>query len=111
MTAIRTFLFISTVMIYVMSLIAAVSHGINWPAVAINDLLALNWRSQFNADFISYLLIVATWISWREGLTTKGYIFGFLSIFMGGMFTFPYLLYATCQAKGSPKEVLFGMHK
>lgn len=110
MTMLRCFLFLSTVVIYLLTIIASISYGINWPAVAVGDLLALNWRTQFNTDFLIYLLIGATWISWREGFSTKGYIFGFLSVIMGGMFSFPYLLYATYQAKGDPKEVLLGAH-
>lgn len=108
MTALRSFLLVSTVMIYLMTIAASANHGVNWPAVAVSDLLALNWRSQFDTDFIIYLLLGATWISWREGFTAKGHIFGFLSVVMGGMFTFPYLLYATYRAEGDPKEVLLG---
>jgi hypothetical protein len=108
MTALRFFLMVSTAGIYLMTLAASANHGINWPAVAVSDLLALDWRSQFNTDFIIYLLLVATWISWREGFTAKGHTFGFLSVVMGGMFTFPYLLYATYRAGGDPKEVLLG---
>jgi hypothetical protein len=91
MTALRFFLMVSTAGIYLMTLAASANHGINWPAVA-----------------VIYLLLVATWISWREGFTAKGHTFGFLSVVMGGMFTFPYLLYATYRAGGDPKEVLLG---
>lgn len=108
MTTLRCFLLLSTALIYLLTLIASTSYGINWPAVAFGDLVALNWRTQFNTDFIIYLLLGATWISWREGFSTKGYIFGFLSVVLGGMFSFPYILYATYQAKGDPKEVLLG---
>ncbi|GAB4196068.1 MAG: hypothetical protein Tsb002_29160 [Wenzhouxiangellaceae bacterium] len=110
MTIIRAFLVVSTVLIYILTAIACVYHGFNWPAVAINDLMALNWRTQFDTDFIVYLLIVATWIAWREGLTAKGAAFGLVSIVMGGMFSFPYILYATYQANGNPKALLLGVH-
>lgn len=52
----------------------------------------------------------ATWIVWREGNTFKGYVFGFLSIFLGGMFGFPYILYATYKAQGNPKLIVLGAH-
>ena len=110
MTTLRALLIVSTIAIYLFTYAAAASHGVNWPAVAINDILALNWRSQFDIDFVLHLLLLATWISWREGFTAKGYAFGFLSIVMGGMFSFPYILYATYIAKGDPKEVLLGAH-
>ncbi|WP_216700290.1 hypothetical protein [[Leptolyngbya] sp. PCC 7376] len=55
-------------------------------------------------------MLLGTWISWREGFSLKGFVFGFLSIFLGGMFGFPYLLYTTYQAQGNPKEILLGIH-
>ena len=108
MATLRLFLIVSTITIYAMTLIASALHGINWPAVAVGDLLALNWRSQFNTDFIIYLLLFAAWISWREGGTARGYALGVLSVVMGGMFSFPYLLRAMYVAKGDPIEVLLG---
>ncbi|MEL7500590.1 MAG: hypothetical protein AAFN77_23560 [Planctomycetota bacterium] len=63
MTLLRIFLVVSTVLIYAITLIASAYHGINWPAVAIEDLMAMNWRSQFDIDFVIYLLLGATWIS------------------------------------------------
>jgi hypothetical protein len=83
-----------------------VAKGANWPAVYFGDLLSMDWRSQFNADFLIHLVLLAIWICWREGFTPKGYLFGFLSIFLGGMFGFPYLLVATYKAKGDPSPSL-----
>lgn len=110
MNALKTFLMLSTAGIYMLTLIAIASQGWNWPAVAINDLQALNWRTQFDFDFIIYLLILATWIVWREGANARAYLFGFLSIIMGGMFSFPYLIYAMHQVKGNPRALLLGNH-
>lgn len=110
MKVLRVFLVASTVLIYAVTLLATASQGINWPAIALNDLVALNWRSQFDTDFLVYLILTAVWIAWREGLTTKGYAFAFLNIFLGGMFGFPYLLWATYQANGDPTLVLLGVH-
>ncbi|MDJ0517080.1 MAG: hypothetical protein QNJ74_12780 [Trichodesmium sp. MO_231.B1] len=110
MKFLRFFLGISTLIIYVVTVYAVATKGINWPAVYFGDLLNLDWRSQFNSDFLIHLFLLATWISWREGFTIKSFIFGFFSIFMGGMFSFPYLLYATYKARGKPKEILFGVH-
>ena len=110
MTKLRIFLLISTVLIYVMTLIASIGHGINWPEVAIQDLMALNWRSQFDTDFLVYLFLGATWVSWREGFTLKGHVFAFLSVFLGGMFMFPYLLFLTYKARGDAAAILLGVH-
>lgn len=108
MTTLRYFLLVSTVVIYWITFIAVTTQGINWPAVALADIIALNWRSQFNIDFIIHLLLLASWVVWRERFTFKGYVFGFLSIFMGGMFSFPYILYATYVANGDVKQILLG---
>lgn len=110
MKVLRFFLLAATVIIFVITYFALVAKGINWPAVFFGDLQELGWRSQFNVDFLIHLFLLATWIAWREGFTPKGFVFAFLSIFMGGMFGFPYLLFATYQAKGDPKLVLLGVH-
>ena len=107
-TMLRLFLLVSTITIYLFTYFAIATQGINWPAVAFADILALNWRSQFDVDFVIHLLLLATWISWREGFTAKGHLFGSLSVVLGGMFSFPYLIYAICMAKGNPKGILMG---
>jgi hypothetical protein len=78
--------------------------------VAIGDLLEFGWRAQFDFDFIIHLLLLATWVTWREGGNPRAYLFGFLSIVMGGMFSFPYLLYVTLKAKGNVEAILLGVH-
>jgi len=110
MNLFRTLLVLSSVAIYMFTVIAIVSEGWNWPAVAINDLLALDWRTQFDFDFIIHLLLLATWVVWREGANAKANVYGFLSIVMGGMFSFPYILLATYKAKAQPRVLLLGVH-
>jgi len=107
-TALRMFLLVSSVAIYSLTYFAVAAQGINWPAIALADIIALNWRTQFDIDFIIHLLLLALWISWREGFSLRGHIFGLLSIVLGGMFSFPYLIHATYLAKGDPKGVLLG---
>lgn len=110
MTCLRVFLVFSTLLIYAMTALAVGYHGLNWPAVALKDLAEVSWRSQFDTDFIIYLLLTSTWISWREGFTVKGHVFGFLNVFLGGMFGFPYLLFASIQANGDPRRILLGVN-
>jgi hypothetical protein len=110
MTSLRFFLAISAVAIFSISIYAALTKGVNWPAIFFGDLFHLDWRSQFNIDFLIHLVLLATWVSWREGFNSKGFVFGFLSIFMGGMFGFPYLLHATYKASGDPVTILLGVH-
>ena len=110
MKNLRLFLCFSTLAIYAVTVCAIANGGFNWPAVYFGDLLNLDWRSQFNTDFLIHLLLLATWVSWREGFTPKGHTFGFLSIVMGGMFGFPYILIAIYRAKGDPAKMLLGVH-
>ena len=97
-------------MIYVQTVVAIVGHGWLWPLVYFPDLTAKDWRAQFNSDFLVYLTLSSCWIVWREGSTIKSYFNGFLNIFLGGMFGFPYLLIATYSAKGDIKKVALGVH-
>jgi hypothetical protein len=110
MNSLRIMLVASTVATYAFTVVAIMFQGWNWPAVAINDLLALDWRSQFDFDFVIHLLLLATWVVWRECANSKAYLFGFLSVVMGGMFSFPYILYATYKAQAQPRELLLGVY-
>lgn len=110
MFILRILLLGSAIAIYLFTGAAIASSGLNWPAVAVSDILAMNWRSQFNFDFVIHLLLLATWISWREGFTPKGQLFAVLSVVMGGMFSFPYILYASYVARGNPLQIVLGVH-
>lgn len=106
----RLFLIASTAMIYAVTVVAIVGHGWFWPVVFFHDMAAKNWRTQFDSDFLTYLILTSCWIVWREGRTIMSHFNGFLNIFMGGMFGFPYLLIATYSAKGDIKKVVLGVH-
>lgn len=110
MKILRYFLVLSTIIIYSMTVIAMNGYGFNWPAVAVGDLMGLNWRSQFDIDLIIHLILLASWVVWREGATARAYLYGFLSVVMGGMFSFPYIVYASIQANGNVKTMLLGVH-
>lgn len=109
MTLLKLFLILSSVLIFAITIFVVSANGINWPAIFFGDVLEISWRSQFNVDFLIHLFLLATWITWRENFTAKGYFFGFLSIFLGGMFGFLYILYASFQAKGDAKSLLVGV--
>ncbi|MFN3198684.1 MAG: hypothetical protein ACE366_09770 [Bradymonadia bacterium] len=106
----RMFLLAATVLIYVFTVAAINSQGFNWPAVALADLQAMNWRSQFDFDFIVYLLMTSAWMSWREEFSVRGKTYAVLNVVMGGMFAFPYVLYLSYASKGDPRKVLLGAH-
>ena len=110
MKTLRYFLVLATIGIYLFTVTAINGHGLNWPAVAIHDLSSLDWRTQFDFDFIIHLILLASWVVWREGATARAYLFGFLSIVMGGMFSFPYIIYVSVQANGDVSKLLLGVH-
>lgn len=110
MTLLRTYLFAATLCIFALTIYVAIAMGLNWPVVYFGDLLNIDWRSQFDSDLLIYLSLFTIWVSWREGFTPKGFIFGFLSIFWGGMFGCPYVLLATYQAQGDPRLLLLGVN-
>ena len=110
MTILRTFLAISWVLIWAITIYAVIKAGYFWPEVYFGDLFGHPWRSQFNTDFLVHLFLLASWVYWREESKVKGFIYGFLSIFMGGMFGFAYILYASYVAKGDVKKMLLGSH-
>jgi hypothetical protein len=110
MTLLRTYLFTATLFIFAASIYVVMAMGINWPAVYVGDILSLNWRSHINVDFLLHLCLLASWVSWREGFTVHGFLLGFLCIFLGATFGFPYLLLATYEAKGDPEALLLGVH-
>lgn len=101
-------LWIFTGIIYSATAVAVATSGLNWPAVYIGDLFALDWRSQFNSDLGMHLALTGVWIAWRERFTPRGYVFGAFSFLWGGLFTFPYLLWALRRAQGDPRRVLLG---
>jgi hypothetical protein len=110
MTLLRAFLAAATLLIFSVSIYVIVTMGINWPAIYFNDLLKLDWRSQFDTDLLISLCLFLIWVLWREQFTIKGFLFGFLVMFGGFMFVCPYLLFATYQAKGDPIMLLVGQH-
>ncbi len=106
----NTLLVLFTVAIFAVSIAAAAGHGCNWPATFFPDLVPLDWRSQFNTDLLLHLVLLGAWISWREGFTGRGHVFGVMSVVWGGMFTFPYLLWAGFAAGGDPIGLALGVH-
>jgi len=108
MTVLRFMLVLATVAIFAVTIAAAKRAGINWPAAFMSDLLALNWRSQFNADLVIHLALVGCWVAWREGWGAKGAVFGVFCVVWGGMFTFPYVLIESIRADGDPERIFLG---
>ncbi|MGR8947669.1 MAG: hypothetical protein ACU84Q_06450 [Gammaproteobacteria bacterium] len=110
MGTLRVCLVISTIIIFGVTFVVISGHGVIWPKFFISDLLAANWRSQFNTDLVIHLALVGLWVAWREGFGVKGFVFGIFCVVWGGMFTFPYVLITTYKAKANFSDIFLGVH-
>ncbi len=110
MTILRLALWVFTVATFAVTFAAVADTGYNWPRVFLGDLVAMNWRSQFNTDLVIHLGLTGVWVAWREGGGFKGVVFGVFCVIWGGMFTFPYLLVAIARARGSSAVLFLGVH-
>lgn len=108
MPLLRLVLAASTAAIFGATLAAIAHAGYNWPAVFLGDLLAGNWRSQFNTDLVIHLALIGVWVAWREAWSAKGLVFGVFCVIWGGMFTFPYVLVESYRARGDTVRILLG---
>ncbi|MET0374468.1 MAG: hypothetical protein ABW128_09450 [Rhizorhabdus sp.] len=70
--------------------------------------MAHPWRGQFNTDFGLHLLLVASWLSWRDRLWYRGLLLGVLAIVFGAVFTFAFLIVESFRLKGDVRSVLLG---
>jgi hypothetical protein len=65
------------------------------------------WRAQFNIDFSVHLLLVSTWIIYREGRSVRGLLLA-APMLLGSLYLLPYLLHATYRASGQVDVLLLG---
>lgn len=73
-----------------------------------NDIIALNWRGQFNLDFSCYLTLSGVWIMWRNKFSISSIIFAIIAMIIGIIVFAPYLLYLLTTEKGDLKKVILG---
>ena len=110
MLLLRLSLIVFTIAIFAVTIAVVGNAGYDWPSTFFGDLAALNWAAQFNTDLVIHLGLVGVWVAWREGFGVKGIVFGVFCVMWGGMFTFPYMLYASYRANGDPAAILLGVH-
>lgn len=83
-------------------------NGWNLVPIFFRDIAAMTWPGQFNVDFMSFLLLSATWTLWRNNFSGLGLALAPFALFGGIMFLAPYLLLLTVRASGDMKIVLLG---
>lgn len=105
-TPLKILLVVFTVIIYVVSFIAVKKLGMDEGMVFVSD-FGHPWRAQFNTDFSLHILLVALWVFWREEhIGAK--ILCALGCFMGGLFTFPYLIVSLIRCNGDVRKLMLG---
>ncbi len=108
MTLFRLILIVMIVNILVYTGIVGLNHGWNLAPVFFGDIVAMTWPGQFNTDFMSFLVLSASWTMWRNGFSGVGIGLSVLALFGGIMFLAPYLLFLSFQADGDIREVMLG---
>jgi hypothetical protein len=74
------------------------------------DIVALNWRGQFDIDFLAHLFVLALWVAWRSKFRVGGIAMGVLCVLGGGIVSFAYLFVLTCANRGDVPRILLGRH-
>ena len=85
-------------------------HGLDFLPIFFGDIALGGWPGQFNADFMTMLILSALWTAWRNGFTVGAIGLGFLAFNFGGAFLSLYLLWLSFQHHGDVTKILLGQH-
>jgi len=107
----RAFLVVFLVVLTVYTLIVVAEYGPNLFPVYFGDMADLNWRGQFNLDFMGFLILSLLWVTWRHHFSPLGLVLGFFAGIGGMVFLCIYLLVIGAQAKGDMQEVFLGKQR
>lgn len=93
------------------TLLTGMVHGWDLMPVFFGDIAKINWPGQFNTDFLSMLVLSASWTVWRNNFSPAGIGLGVLALFGGIMFLAIYLLILTFKENGDMKAILLGRQR
>lgn len=108
-TLLKLLLGIFTIVIYVVSFLAVKKLGMAEGMIFVSD-FSHPWRAQFNTDFSLHIVLIALWVFWREQNVLAKVLCG-LGCFMGGLFTFPYLIVSLVRCDGDVLGLMLGQHR
>lgn len=111
MYLLRAILLLGWIAVTYVTIVATAAQGI--PAateIFSNDMAALGWRAQFNTDLLLHMLLIGSWVAWRQKFSLQGIILGLLCCFSGSLFTYAYLLVLSIYCKGDVKKLVLGKH-
>ncbi|MGR5558605.1 hypothetical protein ACQKQC_20220 [Vibrio fortis] len=104
---------LATIFIVLSTYTAAVisDHGMNLIPIFFGEIMEMTWSGQFNMDFMFFLMLSATWVSWREDFSVRGFFLGTLAFFGGALFLSVYLLVESFKVKGNIQVLLLGRQR
>lgn len=109
MTAFRLYLIVAFTALLTFTAYVIGRDGMNLLPVFFGAIADGHWPGQFNADFLSMLVLSALWTGWRNGWSAGGWALALLAFFFGGPFLMAYLLVLLHLEKGDLKRVLLGV--
>lgn len=108
MNILKIILIVLLLPIWSYSIYVGVVYGLDIFGLFFGEIQALTWQEQFNLDFMTYLILSALWIAWRNKFSGTGIILAVLASILGMMFFGVFLLVLVVQEKGNLKAVLVG---
>lgn len=110
MTALRLVLIVLWTALLAFTAFVIGREGLDFLSPFFGAIAAGGWQGQFNADFLTFLVLSALWTGWRSGWNAGGTGLAVLAFFGGGGFLLPYLLILLHREKGDMARVLLGRH-
>lgn len=108
MNGLRLLLIILFVVIAGYTAVTVANHGWTLVPIFFGDILKMGWPGQFNVDFSCFLILSATWLSWRHHFSGAGLLIGFGGLVLGMLFLSAYLLMVMAKDKPDMAELFMG---
>ncbi len=83
-------------------------HGLGLLPIFFGDIAKVEWPGQFNLDFLTFLVLSASWVAWRSRWSAQSWLLAVIAFFAGGGFLLLYLVYLISKHGGAPDAVLLG---
>lgn len=110
MTAFRIYLILAWTALATFTAFVIGRDGLGLLPVFFGAIRDGHWPGQFNADFLTMLVLSGLWTGWRGGWTRTASALAVAAFLLGGGFLMAYLLILLRREKGDMKRVLLGIH-
>lgn len=108
MNGFRALLILIFAVILIYTVIVIEAHGLGLFQVFFGDIVEMAWPGQFNLDFMCFLILSATWVSWRHHFSAGGLAFGAIAFVGGAPFLSVYLFVESFRTGGNMGSLLLG---